>query len=210
MARDWSDAAAARLRMVAREWGTQDALSEASGVPKATLQRILKGQSDPGTERLDAICSRLGVSADYILNGDSSAAATLMVDVYDVEAAAGHGRHPFQDAPIGRWPFPKDWTEEKFGESARLKMLRVSGDSQEPELSDGDSIIIDQSQNRLTAGMHVVRLDDTLLIKRVQPEGRFVRLVSNNKAYRDVEIDLQADADRFEVIGRAVWAGKLL
>lgn len=89
-------------------------------------------------------------------------------------------------------------------------MLPVSGDSQEPELSDGDMVVVDAGSTKLREGMHVVRLDDDLLIKRIQIEGRTIRLVSNNKAYGDTVIDLQADRERFDIVGKAVWAGKLL
>lgn len=206
----WSDAAAARLRMITREWGRQDELVLQTGIPKATLQRILKG-SDPGPDRLARLCAVLDTTPEYILTGGGGDnAAAFSVPLYDVEVAAGHGRVPLQDAPIGHWPFPRDWIAEHFGEGAKLKMVRVSGDSQEPELRDGDSVMIDSTATRLSAGMHVVRLDDALLIKRLQLEGRIVRLVSNNRAYSDIEVDIAVDADRFEIMGKAVWAGKLL
>lgn len=145
-----------------------------------------------------------------LLGGNDVLDQILPVPIYDVEVAAGYGRAPLDEGAIGSWPLPRAWAIEQFGDNADLRMLRVSGDSQEPELRNGDAVIINKRQNRLATGMHVVRLDDTLMIKRIQLEGRVVRLVSNNKTYPDVAVDLRDDQHRFEIIGKAVWAGKLL
>lgn len=181
------------------------------------------------------IASKLGVSADWLLTGDprrlsisdlirpsidlnklrsqpsGNATGTVGVPEYDVEVAAGHGRFNFDEQPpIQYWLFPAGWLSEHFGNDANLKLVRVSGDSQEPELRPRDAVMIDTNATKVREGMAVVRLDEALLIKRLQIEGRTIKLVSNNKAYDDVKIDLQADHDRFAIVGRAVWAGKLL
>ena len=204
----WGDAAAARLRMLAREAGTQDQLVAQTGISKATLQRILKG-SDPGLQRLARLAEAVGSSVEAILDGKESDPLT-MVDVFDLEVAAGFGRNPLEESPVGKWPLPTDWVSEKVGENPSLMIVKVSGDSQEPELRDGDTLVVDRNQKRLRAGMHVIRLDETLLVKRIQPEGRKVRLVSANKVYDDIVVDILSEADRFEVIGRAVAAIKVL
>lgn len=204
----WDDAAAARLRMLAREAGTQDYLVRQTGIPKATLQRILKG-SDPGMQRLERLAYAVGTTSQHIL-GTAIPSGLAMIDIYDLEVAAGHGRAPLEEAPIGQWPVPAEWLANRIGLDARPMIVKVIGDSQEPELREGDLLVADRNQRKLRAGMHVVRLDDSLLVKRVQPEGRTVRLVSANKVYEDILIDLPTEADRFEVVGRAVVAIKLL
>jgi phage repressor protein C with HTH and peptisase S24 domain len=56
----------------------------------------------------------------------------------------------------------------------------------------------------LRDGIHVVRLDDTVLVKRLE-SGRAGRLalLSDNPAYRPIECALE----EIEVIGRVVWKG---
>jgi phage repressor protein C with HTH and peptisase S24 domain len=98
----------------------------------------------------------------------------------------------------------------QFGSGASLKLVTVAGDSQEPELGDGDMVMIDTASTRLRDGMHVVRLDDALLIKRVQLQGSTVLLKSANTAYDDIVVDRSIDRDQFEIIGRAVWASRML
>lgn len=210
---EWTDAAAARLRNAARAKGlSQRDFVDASGtpIPRVTMQRIMAGERAPDEDRLKAIADQVGLSTLELLHGPEGADDTLPIPIYDVKVAAGFGKTPLRQDPIGLWPFPRSWAREQFGANARLVMLPVSGDSQEPELSDGDMVVVDAGSTKLREGMHVVRLDDDLLIKRIQIEGRTIRLVSNNKAYGDTVIDLQADRERFDIVGKAVWAGKLL
>ena len=74
----------------------------------------------------------------------------------------------------------------------------------EPALRDGDEILVDRTPRALRAGIHVVRIDDVLLVKRIERLGaERLRLSSDNPAYAPVERAL----DGVEVIGRVVWKG---
>src|SRR3546814_12083337 len=52
---------------------------------------------------------------------------------------------------------------------AGLSMIRVDGDSMSPTLSHGDEIMVDRMDGaaRLRDGIYVLRMDDTLMVKRV-------------------------------------------
>jgi phage repressor protein C with HTH and peptisase S24 domain len=209
---DWTAAAAARLRMAAREAMTQDELVTRSGIPKATLQRILAGTTVPGRERLELICEAIGESVEYILTGRREGGGNVVeVPINDIEVSAGPGRFALdEDLRVGSWPLPSDWIADHFGAASDLRFVRVKGDSQQPELRDGDMVLIDLGTNKLAEGMHVVGLDDALLIKRIQIEGARVRLKSANPNYDDLVVDLAADQERFRVVARAVSTIKML
>ena len=87
-------------------------------------------------------------------------------------------------------------------------MIQVSGDSMEPTLAHGDDIMVDSSDaaERLRDGIYVVRLDDGLIVKRVEvgPK-KAVHLRSDNKLHPDIE---NVDLSRMAVIGRVMWAGR--
>ena len=74
----------------------------------------------------------------------------------------------------------------------------------EPTLRDGDEILVDRGLRALRDGIHVVRLGDNLLVKRIET-GRSDRitLLSDNPAYRPFE----CRPGQVEVIGRVVWKG---
>jgi phage repressor protein C with HTH and peptisase S24 domain len=88
-----------------------------------------------------------------------------------------------------------------------LSAIAVAGDSMEPTLRDGDEILVDRTPRPLRDGIHVVRLDDSLLVKRVDT-GRpgTIALRSDNKAYEPIELS----PGEVQVIGRVVWkSGRL-
>lgn len=123
------------------------------------------------------------------------------------EASAGPGALPGHDQAVGALRFSARWLRAQGFDPAMLSAILVAGDSMEPLLRDGDEILVDRTPRPLRDGIHVVRVGDALLVKRVQA-GVPHKLVleSENTAYRPIEVD-PADA---EVIGRVVWkSGRL-
>jgi phage repressor protein C with HTH and peptisase S24 domain len=91
--------------------------------------------------------------------------------------------------------------------NAQLSAIRVQGDSMEPLLHDGDEILVDRTQRALRDGIHVVRLGDALMVKRLAPAGPGrATLLSQNYAYPPIEVALA----ELEIVGRVVWkSGRL-
>lgn len=122
-------------------------------------------------------------------------------------ASAGSGAVLVQEEAIGAFRFSARWLRERGFDAKQLSAIAVTGDSMEPTLRDGDEILVDRSPAPLRDGIHVVRLDDALLVKRTdtsRPDR--ITLISDNPSYRPIEI---SSAD-IEVIGRVVWkSGRL-
>lgn len=124
-----------------------------------------------------------------------------------IDASAGPGALGAQEVAFDAFRFSRKWLAEQGLEGAKLSAIRVVGDSMEPLLREGDEVLVDLRQHPFRDGIHVVRLDDTLLVKRVaaQGGGRF-SLLSQNLAYPPIAVA----AEDFAVIGRVVWkSGKL-
>lgn len=96
----------------------------------------------------------------------------------------------------------------KFGTVNSLRVVLVKGASQEPDLRDGDWVLIDEAKNSVEDGLSVIRLDDGLLIKRLQREGHFLHLLSRNPEYLPTTLDLRKDEDRLKVIGKVLYSFK--
>ncbi|MEM7780578.1 MAG: S24 family peptidase [Pseudomonadota bacterium] len=122
----------------------------------------------------------------------------------NVGASAGPGALAESEAAFDAIRFSRRWLAEQGLGDAELSAIQVEGDSMEPLLNDGDEILIDRAQRPFRDGVHVVRLGDTLMVKRVARAGagRF-SLLSQNLAYPPVDVD----AEEVEVIGRVVWKG---
>lgn len=119
-------------------------------------------------------------------------------------ASAGPGTLPAEEIPSGRLRFNHRWLKGQGLEPAMLSVIEVEGDSMEPTLRDGDEILVDRTPRPLRAGIHVIRLDDVLLVKRLEPgPGGTVRIISDNPAYPSLERQLH----EVELVGRVVWKG---
>ncbi len=122
-------------------------------------------------------------------------------------ASAGPGALAGEEQPIGAFRFAARWLRGQGLDPAMLSAIAVAGDSMEPTLRDGDEILIDRSPRPVRDGIHVVRVEDAVLVKRLDT-GRpgTIALLSDNPAYRALELL----AGEVQLIGRVVWkSGRL-
>ena len=119
-------------------------------------------------------------------------------------ASAGPGAVSGTELPVGQMRFSVRWLKTNGLDAAMLSAIEVEGDSMDPTLRDGDEILVDRTPRPLRPGIHVVRVDEVLLVKRIERLGaERLRLISDNPAYAPVE---RALVD-VELIGRVVWKG---
>ena len=124
-----------------------------------------------------------------------------------VEASAGPGAMASGETSFDSFRFSRKWLREQGLDSGKLSAVRVIGDSMEPLLREGDDLLVDMSGKPFRDGIYVVRLDDSLLVKRVtsQGGGRF-SLLSQNLAYPPLSVQ----AGEIDLVGRVVWkSGRL-
>ena len=88
--------------------------------------------------------------------------------------------------------------------------MDVRGDSMEPLLKNGDTLLVDQSDTEVMDGrIYVVTLGDELRVKRIQKSMRGYVLRSENPRYADITVE-GADLAEFKVHGRVRWCAKML
>jgi phage repressor protein C with HTH and peptisase S24 domain len=119
-------------------------------------------------------------------------------------ASAGPGALSAQEIPSGALRFGNRWLKAQGLDPRMLSVIEVEGDSMEPTLRDGDEILVDRTVRPLRAGIHVIRMDDVLLVKRLEagPAG-MLHVISDNPVYARSE----RAVDEVSVIGRVVWKG---
>ena len=127
-----------------------------------------------------------------------------------VSASAGPGAIPADERSRPYFAFDERWLKNMTAADAKdLVIIKVEGDSMAPTLGDGDDILIDQSgcEDRLRDGIHVLRVDGALVVKRLalNPVTRRVTVQSDNPAYPDWP-DLELEA--IHCIGRVIWAAR--
>ena len=91
---------------------------------------------------------------------------------------------------------------------AALSIISVAGDSMEPTLRNGDDILVDRGiASPQWGAIHVLRLDDMLVVKRLLRDGGKNCLIrSDNPAYPDIRVNDSS----IRLIGRVLWCGRRL
>ena len=206
------------LLLASKHGASLSGLSELIGRNSTYLQQFIRKGSPRKLEESDRRTlakffgineSELGAPEDNssLIAGKGARREWIDVPRLGLGASAGAGSSAGEELPIGAFRFGARWLREQGLDPAQLSAIRVEGDSMEPTMRDGDEILVDRTPRALRDGIHVVRVGDALLVKRLDT-GRpgVVALVSDNFAYRTLELA----PDEIEVIGRVVWkSGRL-
>lgn len=205
----WDDRARERLAQAVRRSGTQEEVSARSGVPRTTLQKVIGGGAEPKIGTLLAIANEVGVSVDQLVSdeGHSRQASGVRVAALNVRASAGDGIIVGQEnVRPGPFEFEEEFLRRRYGQIDGLRLLQVSGDSQEPMLSEGDWVMIDENRQQLKSGLFVLSKDDVLMLKRVQVVGDGLHLLSRNTLYPPIPVTRteMGESGRFRLIGEVV------
>ena len=191
-------------------------LSRLIGRNDAYIQQYLrKGTPRQLKERERRTLARYFQVPESMLGGmpdDDGATFGALVPVMrsEVRASAGPGTIAGDERGRPYFAFDPRWLKAiTAAPSSKLSLIRVEGDSMAPTLNAGDDILIDRAacEEQLRDGIYVLRVDDTLLVKRlaVHPVGRRVTVQSDNPAYGDLP---DCGLDEIECIGRVIWAGR--
>jgi hypothetical protein len=135
----------------------------------------------------------------------------VMVPQLALSASAGPGAVVEEDVSRAHLGFEERWLRDVASNTKMLSAIQVQGDSMAPTLADADDILVDRGDagDRLRDGVYVLRVDDTLIVKRVaiSPAGKKLSIRSDNPAYPDWD---DCDPATVDVIGRVVWVGRKL
>lgn len=192
----------------------------------AAILKYLGGHSVPSIDRAMSIAKAGGVSLLWLVAGegakhpDQTAEPSpsylvdqdvVWIDSFDVFASAGNGAHNEWDHLEARAPFAKDWLRAHDLDGKKLAALKVHGDSMHPTLEHGDTVLVellpDDAAEQLTDGVYVLRLNGSLLVKRLQSDlmgGLYIK--SDNPAYDKIHLTQHTKPDDIRIIAR--WTEK--
>ena len=187
---------------------------------QSVISAVEHGRSSLRIDGLLKAARELEVSVDYLVGltddptpaysgtekmpkGQNSAG----LEVMELAAAAGGGAQVLDETIVGRIWFLQDWLERNAIDPQQSTIITVRGESMEPTLTDGCSILVDRSRREPQEGhIYVVRTEDGLVVKRAGRDefGRWL-IVSDHPAWNTVP--WPADA---EVIGEVRWMARTL
>lgn len=98
-------------------------------------------------------------------------------------------------------PYYTDRSDLKDFDFATL----VTGDSMEPEYNDGDIILVKSGYDNVNGDVYVIDYDGQSFVKKLYNDGDRFRLVSINRKYEPIKIDVPPeDGVYFNIVGKVV------
>lgn len=142
---------------------------------------------------------------------------SLRIREFDVSPQAGYGTILDEQCGIAEgnpvvasWSIPKNYIESYLPNSEHLAIVRVIGNSMEPELFAGDRVLVDTDHKIPSPdGLYVVWNGLGVVIKQLQIVPRssppIVRVISVNSTYPTDEVPLHDLIINGRVVGKWMW-----
>ena len=125
------------------------------------------------------------------------------VRLMEVASAAGVGAEVYDETPVGLLWFRNDWLLSHSIDPEQSNIISVRGESMEPTLPDGCSILVDRKRREPHQGrIYVMRTEEGLVVKRLglDEEGRW-EIRSDSPDWRATPMPHGT-----EIIGEVRWS----
>jgi phage repressor protein C with HTH and peptisase S24 domain len=191
---------------------SQNELATALNINRSAITQARKKDSIPDKWILQLYRS-FGLNPDWVETGsgekfhknyDSNDSIFHNIPKVRARLSAGGGSFEVGSDIEGYYAFRKEWLRTK-GAINKMVLMDIFGNSMEPEMKDGDTILIDESQKDILAGaIYAVGVDDTIMVKRLEKHPNKLVLISDNKDYSPIY--LQGDEiNSARIIGKVIW-----
>ena len=217
---------------------TQTQLAEMTGTSNSLISMVEQNQTGPSLRNAALIAMALGTSMDYLLGWVEDARRsqeitselkTKIARVRDLEEGHAEPLDPkwlehvgieeldtvvgadaggTSGAVKGRLKFPYPWLRKHGLKAHMCRIVRMSGESMEPTVPDGCSILLDTaSTERRDGKIFVIRTGEARLVRRVvhDPEADWL-LVSDNPD--KAGWPTQPWPETANIIGEVKWLGR--
>ncbi|AMD90265.1 XRE family transcriptional regulator [Desulfovibrio fairfieldensis] len=217
-----------RLKLLRGET-SQAAFAASLGIPQMTLSNYETGKSEPKLVLLKTICERFRLNTNWLLfgrepmtiDGDSSGlpdetmppqcdVELKLIPLVEARISAGQGSLEVDGSSERSYAFRMDFLLRKGNPNAMV-LMRVAGDSMQPEICHGDVVLIDQSKRSIIPGrIFAVGFEEAIYLKRIDMlPGKVILKSVNEECYPPVELSVSGDlGEQFRVIGQVLWSGR--
>lgn len=130
----------------------------------------------------------------------------VLVPESRIEFSAGNGRTAVFEEVEDAEPaiYRRSWLQKRGLNPARLRRFPVHGDSQEPMLYHGDTVLVNLDETNIVDGkLYAIRYENDLRVKYLfrKLDGTLI-LRSKNPAYADEEVPATLAHEHISIIGR--------
>lgn len=185
---------------------TQSAIAKALGVDRSTITTKIKNNKNVTLDEL----AKIEKSFNIVKKKEEDFVSVPVRG--NVQASMGYGVTVYDETQTGEYQISAKLARDLSIHAGQSEMIIASGDSMEPTIEGGDSLLIDTSQKEVYDGrIYCVRIEGQLYAKRLQkiPPSTIV-VISDNQKYKSFEINFSQTIDYdFEVIGEVRWWGRV-
>lgn len=202
---------------------TQKELADRLGVSRQTIHKLTKGHQNINREWAHIIAPHLKTTEEYLLletdrneflENSNNVDKCLPISTLSVPAGAGGGY--LIEANPETWGEPSYFDTRLIVERIRVNpeklcSIQIEGQSMEPILNNGDTVLVNMEKNNVTEpGIFVIFDGDGIVCKWVErivgSEPAQYRIKSENKRFSEYTVL----AEQTQIIGRVVWFGRVL
>lgn len=193
------------LEYGSHKYGSTASLARASGCTPTNLSRWKAGTRVPSVTEFSPVLDAVGMKIVY---PDENLAAYDLIPKVSAKAGAGALSLETSGDHEGLYAFRKDFLAMQHISAKNSVLLDVVGQSMEPLLREGDTVLIDQSDREIrNEGIYLVTLFETLLIKQVFLGIGQIILHSLNPTHTDIFVK-EGDIDQLIIHGRMRWSAR--
>lgn len=203
-------------------------LARCSGISYEMIRRYTEGYAMPKVEGLSLLAKSLGVTPAWLQFGEELDLKILPIGSsigvleeyldfkkyieikrFDVNLSAGAGNSIWiaresSDDPI---VFRRRWFKRHRYNPDLLKGIYVRGDSMEPELHNGDTVIINTNDTEILDGeIYAIVFKNKLYIKKLCQSEDGILIISKNPEYPPMKVT-EDTLNQFIVLGKKIWRG---
>ena len=190
-----------RLKILRKSLGlTKTEFGKRIGMTMQGIQKWEKGKSKPQQSTIKALISTFNVNPDWLLNGtgemfigdanrQQEVSDIISIPYYpEVSAAAGSGALVYDENTVKNIKISSAIINIKTGD--KVCFINATGNSMQPVIDDRDLLLVDLSnKDFIDEGIYVVRLENTLLVKRLQKIPNGIVLISDNPQYAPITLN---------------------
>lgn len=196
--------------LMERDACDQVTLAQAVGIKQPAISDILKGKTQ-NSRHIHKIAAFFGSSVDWLLGlseEQDNASPTILIPQLDIGYSMGGGSEVDERAQSTMVPMLKAWIKPRMkGHFSDLFLAYGAGDSMEPTLRNGDMMLIDRAQQRITAQDQIwcISYGHVSMIKRVRALADGGHQINSDNA---TVTPWTAYDGEMHVIGRVIWIGR--
>lgn len=185
-------------------------VAKALGLTPQNFSNLKQRDSIP-TEYIMNFCAKNKISINWMfydqLHGiqDIDSIEYIGINYYDdIDGACGGGAFNSDYSEISKINLPKYILDYfNYNQDNSIHIVNATGDSMEPTISSGDKILIDTRYKQLNENdIFIISTNDGVFVKNVKLEDNSIKLISKNKEYKDIVVNLEET--EFIVIGKVI------